>query len=103
MCNVYVFFVFYTHHLDVLDGSGTWSSSATSPLYLISMSGSTDLGKAKLHKSLGFKVIQIPAYKLILKLSFLYELMYVEINNQKVIKKNLFSGRYDYIYIWIYF
>ena len=70
MCNVYVFFVFYTHHLDVLDGSGTWSSSATSPLYLISMSGSTDLGKAKLHKSLGFKVIQIPASKLILKLFY---------------------------------
>ena len=72
MCSVYVyvFFVLYTHHLDVLDGSGTWSSSATSPLYLISMSGSTDLGKAKLHKSLGFKVIQIPASKLILKLFY---------------------------------
>ena len=86
MCNVYVFFVFYTHHLDVLDGSGTWSSSATSPLYLISMSGSTDLGKAKLHKSLGFKVIQIPASKLILN-----KLIYVEINNQKVLKRNSFQ------------
>ena len=86
MCNVYVFFVFYTHHLDVLDGSGTWSSSATSPLYLISMSGSTDLGKAKLHKSLCFKVIQIPASKLILN-----KLIYVEINNQKVLKRNSFQ------------
>ena len=55
------------------------------------MSGSTDLGKAKLHKSLGFKVIQIPASKLILKLFFLSKLMYVEINNQKVLKKNSFQ------------